>query len=242
MTPLKNAALLAASLGLLVAVLSVSAPEHVSAQLTRSVPTVPVIVTNPPSEPVNVAGTATVTGKVSIAGTPSVSATQSGPWTVALAGGLPPLTFPADATVTVGNPSSNPVLVRDVANGGKRPFQASGGCFFEEGYCVTDLATVPAGRRLVIEHFSMNIQMSPQQNVINAIIGRGFLGPNTLPVVYPIDYAVPQLLSGTTVSHANHHTLMFFDEGDIVRLQLTKDTTESGGGTNAYISGYLMDR
>jgi hypothetical protein len=64
-------------------------------------------------------------------------------------------------SVTVGNPATNPVLVRSVDNAGT-PFQIRGfGDFNSGGAAIFDIATVPAGMRMIIEHTSSSIDVDP---------------------------------------------------------------------------------
>jgi hypothetical protein len=59
----------------------------------------------------------------------------------------------AQTDVTVTNPKSNPVLIRDVDNDARRPFQVS----FSIGQ--STLPTVPAGKIFVIEYISGQVRL-----------------------------------------------------------------------------------
>jgi len=61
--------------------------------------------------------------------------------------------------VTVAKPRSNPVLVRDVDNDARRPFQVQ----FSIGQ--TTLPTVPAGKVFVIEYISGTIRVPNPQGL-----------------------------------------------------------------------------
>jgi hypothetical protein len=191
---------------------------------------------NTASEPVPVAGTvdARVTGTVGLAAGTSV--------------GLAPGTsvgLAAGTSVMIGNPAGSPVPVREVGDG-RQPIQArynTGpafmGCSFSNGYCAVDMFTVPAGRRLVIEQVSVNIQLFLGKHVVFAAVGEGLNGPGTI-YLDPYDFLVPHNLAGTEVYHVNHRTLMFFEEGQIVRLQLALDSLDNNGGANVRFAGYLI--
>src|SRR5438094_7734660 len=72
--------------------------------------------------------------------------------------------------VNVVNTPASPVQVRDVDNPAKQPFQAEVVGGFADGASSTGditIATVPAGKRLVIEHVSALGTMLPTQKVIN---------------------------------------------------------------------------
>src|SRR5439155_23134862 len=73
-------------------------------------------------------------------------------------------------SVNVINTTASPVPVRDVDNPAKQPFQAEVVGGFADGASSTGditIATVPAGKRLVIEHVSAFGTMLPTQKVIN---------------------------------------------------------------------------
>ena len=72
--------------------------------------------------------------------------------------------------VSVVNTTASPVPMRDVDNPARQPFQAQVRGGFADGASSTGditIATVPAGKRLVIEHVSAFGTMLPTQKVIN---------------------------------------------------------------------------
>ena len=71
--------------------------------------------------------------------------------------------------VNVVSTTASPVLVRDVDNPTAQPFQAQVMGGFADGASTTGdilITTVPAGKRLVIEHFSAFASMAIDQNVV----------------------------------------------------------------------------
>ena len=105
-----------------------------------------VLVINTTSQPIPTRAT----GTTAVAGT--VAATQSGPW-----------------SVDVTNTAASPVPFRDVDNPARQPFQAQVVGGFADGASTTGdilATTVPAGKRLVIEHVSAFGTMLPTQKVI----------------------------------------------------------------------------
>src|SRR5213083_3739953 len=65
---------------------------------------------------------------------------------------------PSPSNVNVVNTTASPVPVRDVDNPARQPFEAQGMGGFADGASTTGditIATVPAGKRLVIEYVSM---------------------------------------------------------------------------------------
>jgi len=94
----------------------------------------PTVTIDPSQLPLHVTGSTTVTGAVTVAGT--VAATQSGLWNVGITG-VP--------NVSVTNPATSPVLVRDVDNAA-RSFIT-----LELSPTSNPTYTVPAGKILVLE-------------------------------------------------------------------------------------------
>ena len=130
-------------------VLELAAPNavHAVANLLVTVTNTPnVNVVNTPS--VNVASLPAV----QFSGTPSVNANiTNGSVPVTLSGNVP-IANPVDNS---NNPI--PVFVRDADNGARQPFTAQCNASLPSGVC--QIATVPAGKELVIEMFNMIIGM-----------------------------------------------------------------------------------
>src|SRR6266568_3286494 len=80
---------------------------------------------------------------------------------------------PSPSNVIVVNTPASPVPVRDVDNPARQPFEAQGMGGFADGASTTGditIATVPAGKLLVIEHVSVLGTMIPGQKMIRAPI------------------------------------------------------------------------
>src|SRR5438132_10795306 len=75
--------------------------------------------------------------------------------------------------VNVVNTPASPVPVRDVDNPAKQPFQAEAMGGFADGASTTGdipITTVPAGKRLVIEHVSVFGTMLPLQRLVSGTL------------------------------------------------------------------------
>ena len=73
--------------------------------------------------------------------------------------------------VNVVNTTASPVSVRDVDNPARQPFHAEAVGGFADGASITGgilIPTVPAGKRLVIEHVSVFGAMLPGQKMVRA--------------------------------------------------------------------------
>jgi hypothetical protein len=210
---------------------SLFAPQPAGADKPN--PTQPVLVVNSANAPVPVA----VQGTHGVSVIGPVDAQQSGPWTVGLAAGATvgldagtTLDLAPGATVTVANTAGAPVLVRNVDDA-REPFQAySGLVLFEPIPNVhsTNLAVVPDGKRLVIEHFSARI----------------FNGSNGGPPFYSklmagggVDILVPNQIGPGQPYMFNTETRMYASAGQSVSFE----TNINGQGyMEAFISGYLV--
>jgi hypothetical protein len=113
-------------------------------------------ITNDNSSPVPVTGSVTgnVTGQVSIVGTPTVAAQQSGPWNVGIAG-TPSVTVQNPVnSVTVNNPANSPIPVTLTSSAPEqivRLHDSGAGPFWPN---TNLLYTVPKGKRLMIKFVS----------------------------------------------------------------------------------------
>ena len=124
--PMVGAAILTGALALAV-------PQQLPAQ-QKDVPSAPVTVVNTSANPVPVVGT------VSVNGTSTVDAKQSGDWNVGIA----------------GNSATNPLQVHDVDNAPRTAFaQTKKLTFNGPDRAVLGNFDVPDGKRLVIESFSV---------------------------------------------------------------------------------------
>lgn len=100
-------------------------------------------------------GTTTVGGTVNIGNSPTVGIS------------------PSANTVQIGNTTNTPVLVRDVdSNAARQPFQATTNLVFTSGFNNQGafIASVPAGKRLVIEYVSMVLLLPTGQKPSQAEI------------------------------------------------------------------------
>jgi hypothetical protein len=236
-----NAALGVSGLAMLVTGMTLSTPRHVNAQLPTTIPVVPVKVTNTPL-PVAPQGVTTVSGTVGISSLPPVQAQQAGPWTMALSHGT--VVGLADGSmVNVGNSADNPVLVRDVDraagqsdNRAAELFQSEAEMFFINGFADQSLITVPAGKRLVVDHESVWIGLPFGEKLFNVEFSvsssshghRDFLAPQEISTDFGPVYL------------ANHQTQFYANAGDSVGCGARKSTTTPNGELFCTISGHFV--
>ena len=178
---------------------------------------------------------------VNVVNTPTVSAHQSGAWSVSVAG-TPTVSLAAgtsvslsDNAVVVSNTAADPALVRTLDDSARRTKQ--GGKFVEiaAGSVVENEVayTVPAGKRLVIEHVSVNLLEAQSAEVTN-------LWFETTTGNTGVQHLVPLPFAGSTM--AGQPTRIYADEGTEVRV-LLRIKSPVAGGVKAFFSysGYLVD-
>jgi hypothetical protein len=139
----------------------------------------------------------------------------------------------ADPPVTVTNTPSNPVPVQEVDNFAKHPFQAATTTLTNASNPSSlTLATVPVGKRLVIEFISATC--SPT--------GGGGVVPGPLAIIAPPGVHYIVLTPGAGVGRAGVGQMMrlYADPGTKVNLTLYPTTNAATVACNAASSGYLV--
>jgi len=115
--------------------------------------------TTPPSAPVTVVNTTAnpvpVAGVVNVSGTPTVNAQQSGSWNVGIS----------------GNSAANPLQVHDVDHASRTPYaQTKRLAFNPTDRAILGNFDVPAGKRLVIDNFSIFGKLPSGMKLVEASI------------------------------------------------------------------------
>jgi hypothetical protein len=144
MSPLKKILSLSVGLVVLGTLLIVintgtGSAQNVHLNDAAAAPTIPAIPVTVANTPLPVTGTVTA----NISGTPTVNANINGT---------------PNVNATIVNPSSSPLLVRDV-DAGRSPFEIRLTFNIDDGSAVNQTQfDVPSGKRLVIEHVSARVQ------------------------------------------------------------------------------------
>jgi hypothetical protein len=181
-------------------------------------------VVNLSSQPVPTAaqGTTAISGAVSISNIPTVN-------------------LGTGNTVQLAYTPNNPLPVRD-ADPARQPFQnwasdtqADG----TNGSTIT-IATVPAGKRLVIEFLSAVAQMPAGQHLVVCQI-------NTIaPPFGGLTHELlinqqPAFVNGDALFRASQQVRLYADPGSQVRALMTRDSSQGQALFLATLSGYLVD-
>src|SRR6185436_261139 len=206
---------LAVGVGLVVAALSASGALPAAAQGPFK-PMLSLII-NDATQPVPVTGTINGTVNATLTEPLTLAPGQ----TVGLVGG---------STVNIGNTSDNPVLVRELKSA-RVPVSVFNFCQFSGFECHKDLYTVPSGSHLAIEHVSMDGQLFNPQEFGDMRLMLGVLGPDTHYGSPPYEFFVPQVISTAGILNVRdtHQTLIFFNQGEIVRLYATRSVDGFAG-------------
>jgi hypothetical protein len=89
----------------------------------------------------------------------------------------------------------------------------------------------------------MRGQLFSPQEFVDIILMRGILGPDTVFGDAPFEFFMPQLFGnpgGILHVRDTHQTLMFFNQGEIVRLSATRNMDGFAGDVTVNFSGYLV--
>ena len=134
-------------------------------------------------------------------------------------------------TVTIGAPL--PVPVRNIDEKARIPYQQSGAIPCNSGLCDLAFLAVPAGKRLVVEHVSANVNPNPGVGV-NGVFLEGACGfcVWSLP---GHSLATPELVA------VNEQVLAYFESGTTPFVRVAWSATTNTGAFQAVISGYLID-
>ena len=166
--------------------------------------------TVPVSGSVSITGTVPVSGSVDITGTPSVNAAQSGPWNVG---------------------------TQDRDSKARNYFQTYNlNCGYEVGICMADLAPVPAGKRLIIEHVSGEAAMSGPNDLYRITLW----AKNQWASAY-FEFGPARSTPNNLYAHAfNAGIFAAFDAGQTPQL-VVQSSGPGGFAWSAVVSGYLID-
>ena len=141
-------------------------------------------------------------------------------------------------SVTVANPATNPVLVSNINESLREPFQfASVFIAFSSGGSNSNVVTVPANKRLVIEHVSAAININSQGGLATA--GLGISGSNVA------DFIACQA-TGSTSSNLSHfyscsvQTKFYAAPGQTVDFGVTSADGNGTGFYKVFVSGYYV--
>ena len=201
---------------LLIVVLVAIAPAINAAPTDKDVRVI-----NTTAEPVPTVaqGTTTIAGNVSVTNTPTVS----------LAPG---------AVVTVGNSAAAPV---PVIIGGQQPFQASTFTVHPNGTNVNtmNVATVPAGKRLVIEFISVSAQVPPGQHLELATVQTLAGGHGAAHQL--LIHAQPDAVIGDDIYRAVQELRLYADPGTSVQVLVRRNSGLGEATFGVTISGYLVN-
>jgi hypothetical protein len=186
-----------------------------------------VTVANTSSEPVPTLaqGTTTVTGSIGLTGTPSVNVAR-----------MPSLS----GNVTVDNTAAAPVLVSDVDNPARQPYQVELSAPFGPDFALSGIPAVPAEKRLVIEQCTAMVPgLDAEANVILTITTS--VGGRSVSHWFSLNKLTTNV--GVAPMIISQLIRLYADPGTPVGVLMTVQgpTPPSGARFDLTLSGYLVD-
>ncbi len=149
--------------------------------------------------------------------------------------------------VTVGNTPSNPIPVRETDRPALQPFSIRLNLGFNNGEDQdksSDIFTVPAKKRLVLEDVSIGAYMGSGQRVHVELIRIGIGGEHNrhhVPLVFQIAYPSPGGGLGTHVYAGGRPIRIYLEPGEKLTASARRDSTSSGAFLDVFVYGYFVD-
>ena len=185
----------------------------------------------PPDKDVVVVNTSAHPVPVQVQGTPNVNIAN-----------MPAVGIDASRnTVQVGNTTSSPVLVRDVDNPARQPFQAIVSATLNPSVAafVQNVAIVPVGKRLVIEFVSAIADVPADQKVVISVFNQDKFASRGVSHSFPV---TPQgTFSGIDRLVASESARMYAEPEDSVNFVVSRNSAAGTANCFFSISGYLVD-
>jgi hypothetical protein len=150
---------------------------------------------------------------------------------------------PPTRAVEVVNSAVNPVPVRDVDNPARQPFNATFFTDFQNEQVTADVPfiTVPAGKRLVIEHASAQSRF-PANDLVSASLLYPAL-TNGLVEQFLVIHPQGTDHLGNRVFTASEELRAYIAEGGTLRFKVSRDRAGAAvvDGVGVTVSGYFVD-
>ena len=161
------------------------------------------------------------TQNVNVVNTPTVNAQQSGSWNVKI-------------------DDTDPLPVRDVDNPVRQPFEASIGVNIPDQNfgAFREVATVPAGTTLVLEHISIESRMQNQKLASAFVQSESQVGFGPEHHLIITDQGMDFL--GREVSIVSQDIRLYFRAGAKVIVTVERNSTVGLSGFSVARSGYLV--
>jgi hypothetical protein len=142
----------------------------------------------------------------------------------------------AGGSVNVGNPPSSPVPVRDVDEAAKELFQfGTPSSSFDGSAGVREVLTVPAGKRLVIEHFSALVNSRGPNGLAGVSVGIEL----TNHFAQAPCQAIGQATNGLNYFHSCAMPAKLYAEAG-QKIVVVVFTNDGEGAFRAFVSGYFV--
>ena len=174
---------------------------------------------------VGVTGPVAVTGSVGIAGTPSVNVANT------------PNVAVTSPVGTAGPGNTTGVLVKDLDNPARQPFQRQLACATVVGGSTTctDFFNVPVGKELVIEYVQFLTNEFAGSTAVELTLNTS-VGPQNLSWVY-----APGTKLSSSFAVSEHQVRIYCDPTNSVQLSGTESSNIGLVGFSALVSGYMVN-
>ena len=139
--------------------------------------------------------------------------------------------------VNVVNPATMPALTSSVDDPGRIPYQKlvlNTGCVGQT-ICAFTWPQVPQGQRLVIQHISGLLTVSPDPGALLVFFGNV---RNEVNVVSAVN------IGGSSFSALHEQVLLYFDQGEtpmVLAQALGSSTFNTSEEERVFLSGYMID-
>jgi hypothetical protein len=140
-------------------------------------------------------------------------------------------------TTKIKTDADNPIFVQDVDNPARQPFQQKMNFNLADGFsevCMP-IATVPAGKRLVIEYVSAKVNIPGGQKLRALNVFTNLNGD------FAYHFLVPTPTGAFNEYVAGQQVRLYADPNTQVNICASRDTGDGIAPVQATISGYLVD-
>jgi hypothetical protein len=146
----------------------------------------------------------------------------------------------AQSPVKVINLKSEPIPVVNINDAGQ-PFNETSLIIHPPGTNVSqvDVATVPEGKRLVIEFISFSSEVPTGQRVVFFSLSTN-IGTGNVNFTLPVN-TQPAAADGDPIFRTAQSLRIYADGGTTVKASFGRSASTGNAACNIYISGYLID-
>ena len=178
----------------------------------------------------------TIVGPFPLPVSGSLSAQQNGTWNVNISG---------TPNVHVANSATAPLLVSNVDDVGRIPYQATAPCADEgaTNNCVATFPAVPQNHRLVLQHVSLFVEVSSTSVAVKVGLGKTNTSLNDAAFSFFKAPTSASVYGSAEPAEADvdQPVLAYVEANDMPIVSAAASTHEVPQQGQAYLSGYMLD-